>query len=280
MPSSSNHSTGGVPQLALNLSLLWKELPVRERLRRATAAGFRAVEFWWPFTSAVPSPQDIDEFADSIIDSGLSLVGLNLFAGDMPAGDRGVLSWPGREAELFASAEIARTLGVRLGTRRFNALYGNRLPDRFTPEHQDKVASENVRKLARLFSSIGATVMIEPVSGAPAYPLKTAQDVTDFIESARCDAPDAGILLDLYHLATNGDDVEAAIATHAKSAAHVQVADAPGRGIPGSGELPLAGWVQQLRRAGYRGIVALEFVGSTEDDPFEHFDNHSWENLA
>lgn len=277
MPASTPHQT---PQLALNLSLLWKELPIRERLRRAASAGFGTVEFWWPFTSATPASSEVDEFADSIIDSGLSLVGLNLFAGDMPAGDRGVLSWPGRQAELFASAEIARTLGARLGTRRFNALYGNRLPGQFTPEEQDAAAVDNVRRLAQLFSSINATVMIEPVSGAPAYPLKTAQDVTAFLESAHVDAPGVGILLDLYHLATNGDDVDAAIETHAASAAHIQVADAPGRGVPGSGKLPLAEWVQKLRRAGYRGVIALEFAGASDADPFEHFDHESWETLT
>ncbi|GAA2459873.1 hypothetical protein GCM10010191_95290 [Actinomadura vinacea] len=88
-----------------------------------------------------------------------------------------------------------------------------------------------------------------------------------------------GLLLDLYHLAANGADVEAAIRAWGAGAAHVQIADAPGRGVPGSGELPLVDWVRTLRERGYGGAVALEYV-ATEDDPFAHFDFETWKDLA
>ncbi|GAA2459877.1 hypothetical protein GCM10010191_95300 [Actinomadura vinacea] len=155
-----------VRALAVNCSILLNDRPVPERLRAVAAAGFRAVEFWWPFPTATPSTAQVDAFAAEIRRSGLALVGLNLFAGDMPAGDRGVLSWPGREDELLASAEAAVRLGEALGTRRFNALYGNRI-DGLDGAEQDAVATANLRRVAPLFDAIGGVVMIEPVSGAP-----------------------------------------------------------------------------------------------------------------
>lgn len=267
---------GVVRTLAVNCSILLNDRPVPERLRAVADAGFRAVEFWWPFPTATPSAGEMDAFAEDVRRSGLALVGLNLFAGDMPAGDRGVLSWPGREDELLASAEVAARLGERLGTRRFNALYGNRI-DGVTPEQQDALATANLRRVAPLFDPIGGVVMIEPVSGAPAYPVRTAADAMAVVE--RAGPRNLGLLLDLYHLAANGDDVAAAIRAYGAGAAHVQIADAPGRGVPGSAGLPLVDWVRALRACGYPGAVALEYV-ATADDPFTHFDFETWKDLA
>jgi len=35
-------------RFAPNLSLLWAGLPLADRFERAAAAGFDAVELWWP----------------------------------------------------------------------------------------------------------------------------------------------------------------------------------------------------------------------------------------
>lgn len=246
---------------AINLSIVLRELPVAARLAAAEAAGHTAVEFWWPFETASPASADVDQFVGEVKASGLQLVGLNLFAGDMPAGDRGILSWPGRENELRASVTIAADIAAQLGVQRFNALYGNRL-DGVDPEIQDTVAETNLRQISPLLDAVGGVVMIEPVSGTPAYPVKTAAHAADVITRASDnDGPqNLGLVLDLYHLAVNGDDVRAAIATYGRDAAHVQLADAPGRGAPGTGDLPLADWVAQLRAMGYQGGIALEYA--------------------
>ncbi|WP_278235815.1 TIM barrel protein [Isoptericola sp. AK164] len=266
--------------LAVNCSLLMKDLPVAERLERVRDAGATAVEFWWPFPTADPDPVEVDAFATAIETSGLDLVGLNLFAGDMAGGDRGVLSWPGREDELRASAEVARILGRRLGVRRFNTLYGNR-SDAFDPAVQDAHADRMLREIAPVLGQDGGIAMIEPVSGAEAYPVRTAADAAAVVARARGSAgpTNVGILLDLYHLAVNGDDVVAAIERFGADAAHVQLADAPGRGAPGTGDLPLVDWVRRLRDVGYTGHVALEYA-DTSHDPLSLVDLDAWKDLA
>jgi hydroxypyruvate isomerase len=72
-------------------------------------------------------------------------------------------------------------------------------------------------------------------------------------------AGNVGILFDIYHLATNGDDIDRAIAAYAAKIAHVQIADAPGRGEPGTGQLGLGGYLARLEQAGYTGWVGLEY---------------------
>jgi hydroxypyruvate isomerase len=122
---------------------------------------------------------------------------------------------------------------------------------------------------AQAAGRIGGIVLVEPVSGAPRYPLKTAADVVGVLERVQRDtgAENLRFLCDLYHLAVNGDDVDSAIALHADRVGHVQIADAPGRNEPGTGDLPLDRWLDALAQAGYDGWVALEYKpsGATVD---------------
>ncbi|MGB3187623.1 MAG: hydroxypyruvate isomerase, partial [Ornithinimicrobium sp.] len=83
----------------VNCSIMFTELPLLQRPAAVKAAGFDAVEFWWPFSEAVPGDADVDAFVAAIQDAGVQLSGLNFFAGDMPGGDRGLVSWPQRSQE-------------------------------------------------------------------------------------------------------------------------------------------------------------------------------------
>ena len=168
-------SVGHTLRYEVNCSILFTELPLLERPAAARAAGFDAVEFWWPFAEAMPSDRDADAFVAAVQDAGVQLAGLNFFAGDMPGGDRGLVSWPARSAEFRDNIDATVGIGERLGCQAFNALYGNRI-DGVTAEQQDEVGAENLALAARAAARIGGTVLIEPVSGAPAYPLLTAAD--------------------------------------------------------------------------------------------------------
>jgi hydroxypyruvate isomerase len=243
----------------VNCSILFTELPLLQRPEAVKRAGFDAVEFWWPFSEAVPTDADVDAFVAAVDNAGVALVGLNFFAGDMAGGDRGLVSWPGRSAEFRDNIDVTIGIGERLGCKAFNALYGNRVTDA-TPAQQDELGAENLALAAKGAARIGGTVLVEPVSGAPAYPLLTAADALDVID--RAGEPNIALLADLYHLAVNGDDVDAVIADHTDRIAHVQIADAPGRNEPGTGSLPLLSQLGGLRAAGYDGWVGLEYKPS------------------
>jgi hydroxypyruvate isomerase len=247
----------------VNCSILFTELPLLDRPAAAKAAGFDAVEFWWPFAAARPPDAEVDAFVRSVQDAGVALVGLNFFAGDMAAGDRGLVSWPARAEEFRANVDVAVGLGGRLGCRAFNALYGNRV-DEASPRQQDDLAAEQLALAARAAQRLGGVVLVEPVSGAERYPLRTAADADAVIRRVEREAGVANLrlLADLYHLAVNGDHVDEAIAAHAPRTGHVQIADAPGRHEPGTGTLPLDRWLAGLERHGYAGWVGLEYKPS------------------
>ncbi len=248
---------------AVNLSILFTELDLLERPAAAKAAGFDAVEFWWPFASPVPSDTEVDKFVGAITDAGVALIGLNFFAGDMPAGDRGVVSHPERAQEFADNVEAVAAIGERLNCRAFNALYGNRIEGE-DPAKQDAVAVENLALAGQAVARLDGTVLIEPVSGMASYPLKTGRDALDVIDRVRRQRGTSNLrlLFDLYHLVANGDDPDAVLDQHANAIGHVQIADAPGRHEPGTGEIDFDHYFRRLNEAGYSGYIAAEYKPS------------------
>lgn len=249
----------------LNCSTLLTELPVNERPAAAAAAGFTEVEFWWPFDGEpTPSDTEVEEFISALDEAGVRLVGLNFWAGHMAGGDRGRVSTQGEEAIFKENCAVAAKIGERTGCTAFNALYGLRQPG-FSEQEQADLAVENLAIAAQAVAPIGGTVLLEPVSGADGYPLKTAADALEIIERVQAGdatvgaAQNIALLADFYHMAVNGDDVAQVIEDHAKTFGHIQIADNPGRGAPGSGELPLFKWIARARQLGYTGKVALEY---------------------
>jgi hydroxypyruvate isomerase len=254
----------------VNCSILFTGLPLLERPAAARAAGFGAVEFWWPFPQAVPSDADCEAFIRSVRAAGVALASLNFFAGDMAAGERGLLSLPGRAAEFRDNIDATLGIGERLGCRVFNALYGNRI-DGVAAGRQDEIATESLAMAAHAAAEIGGTVMLEPLSGPQPYPLRTAADVSAVVARVRREAAvsNVAMLADLYHLHVNGEDLARVIEDHAGRIAHVQIADDPGRHEPGTGVIDFDGVLAQLQRTGYAGSVGLEYIASEPQSP--HF---------
>jgi len=257
-----SHSLSYLP----NCSLLFTEVPLLDRPAAARAAGFDAIELWWPFPTPVPSDGEVDALVAAINAAGVTLVGLNFFAGDLAGPDAGVLSIPDRAQEFADNIDIAVGIGDRLGVQAFNALYGNRVAG-VTPEQQDEIATQQLVDASAAAARIGATVLVEPVSGPKPYPLRTAADAVAVVDRVRAaGAANVGLLCDLYHLCANGDDIGAAITAFAAKVAHVQIADVPGRHEPGTGTLEFDRYLDQLEELGYRGWVSLEYKPSTTTD--------------
>lgn len=241
----------------VNCSILFTDLPLLERPAAAKAAGFDAVEFWWPFgADPVPGDKEIDAFIGAIGDAGVELVGLN-FIDLIPAG-RGLVSVPGEIAAFRDNIDVAVGIAERTGCRALNALYGNRIAGE-DPEKQDELALENLRLAARAAAGIGAVVLLEALNSieSPDYPIVSAPHAVQIIEQTG--ESNVRFLCDLYHLARMNADLKQVITTYAPQLGHVQIADSPGRGRPGTGELDFAELFDTLDAVGYDGWIGLEY---------------------
>lgn len=254
------------PRFVVNCSILLTDLPLLQRPQASYDAGFRAVEFWWPFDAPVPPDSEVDAFVRAVDDAGVHLVAMNFAGGDMAAGERGLLSDPSRQSEFRDNVDVAVGIADRLGIVMFNALYGNRI-DGLDPRDQDAVAADTLTYAARLADTVDAVVLLEPLSGIDTYPLRTAADVVAVIDTVRGHAgvETIRLLADLYHLHVNGEDLESVIDANLPRIGHVQIADAPGRGAPGTGSIDIPALLRRLSERGYRGHVSLEYVAGGPD---------------
>ncbi|KIZ16719.1 TIM barrel protein [Streptomyces natalensis] len=248
----------------VNLSILFTELPLLERPAAARAAGFTAVELWWPWVDApVPEQAELDALRDALTDAGTRLVGLNFYAGQLPGPDRGALSVPGEESDKFrANVPVAIEFATSLGCTTFNALYGNRV-EGVSPEEQDRLALENLAFAARAVAEIDGTLIIEALNApeSPKCPIVSAPKAIEVVDAvnAATGLDNARFLMDLYHLSMNGEDLDEVIDRYTAKTAHVQIADNPGRGAPGTGELDFDALLDRLKKAGYDGWIGLEY---------------------
>ena len=247
------------PRYDVNISILLTELPLLRRPRAAWDAGFDAIECWWPFPTPVPGDREVDAFVASVRDAGVQLVALNSWGGDLASGERGLASVPGREVEFRDNLHVAVAVADALGCPALHVLYGNR--DGTDAAGQDELAVEHLALAAAAADRIGARVLVEALSGADRYPLRSSSDVLRVLDRVgEHGGPGARMLCDVYHLSVNGEDPVEVIGRHGARIGHVQVADVPGRHQPGTGTLDLDGCLQALRAVGYGGWVGLEYA--------------------
>jgi hydroxypyruvate isomerase len=247
-------------QYAVNLSAVYGQLPLLERAAAARADGFTEAESWWEFGSAVPDPGQVDEYLGSIEANGLKLLAMNSYGGDGRIGETGIASLPDRDAEFRDNIAHLKDIAVRTGARKFNVTFGL-LDARFSKAEQFDMAARQYEWAAQQMAEIGGTLLIEELSGkGGAYPFINGYDAHEFIETRLGDAPNVKLLFDTYHLAAAGADLLRSWRDLHEGVGHVQFADFPGRGKPGSGKIDFAAIERAILADGYRDQIVLEYL--------------------
>jgi hydroxypyruvate isomerase len=244
-------------RFSANVSILFKEVPFLERFGRAASSGFSAVEFWWP------SDEDPGEVEKTVKDAGVEVALFNFDAGDMPSGDRGLVGDPGRERQFRENVPVALDLARALDCRRMNVLVGHEI-EGIDREDQLALARENVRSTADVARAAGVTVMVEAVNtfeNGP-YLLYTTQQAVEFVRSV--ERENVKIQHDLYHMQRMEGNLVANLREYIGLIGHVQIADSPGRGEPGTGEIHYPYVLDAIEDLEYDGYVGLEYNPTTE----------------
>lgn len=239
-------------RLAANLTMLFTEQPFLERFKAAADAGFKGVEFLFPYAF---TPQQI---ADQLRTHRLQLVLHNLPAGNWDAGERGIACHPDRVAEFRAGVDEAIRYAKTLDVQQLNCLVGI-LPPGVSREAAREVLVGNLKYAASKLKEQGIRLLIEPINhfDIPGFFLNTTRQAVELILATGSD--NLFVQYDIYHMQRMEGELANTLKANLSLIGHVQLADNPGRGEPGSGEINyryLFGWLQEI---GYRGWIGCEY---------------------
>jgi hydroxypyruvate isomerase len=246
-------------RFAANLQWLFTEHVFLDRFEAAAQAGFRAVEF--------PSPYEhpAADIRWRLMENSLECVLFNLPSGDRNRGDFGIACRPERESEFRAGVGRAIGYARTLGVSQVNCVSGRIGPgeDR---EALMRTLTGNLRYAAREFRAAGLDLLVEPINthDVPGFLVPTSTEAARLIEEI--DEPNLFLQFDLYHTAMMGDDGAALLESLKPLIRHIQFADAPGRGEPGTGKVDIADLFKRIDASGYAGWVSAEYRPSARTE--------------
>lgn len=250
-----------MPRFAANLSMMFAEMPFMERFDAARAAGFRAVEYLFPYD--FPS----GDLKRALKDAGLQQVLFNAPpGGDFAAGARGLAAVPGREADFRAAIDMALDYAGALDVRQVHVMAGT-MPEDADPQQWRAAYVANLRHAAEKARRHGVAVLIEPINpfDMPGYVLSGVEQAVSVIAEVGSD--NLFLQYDLYHQSRHGGELTGTFLRHQALIRHIQVASNPGRHEPDRGEIDYGFVFAALDRAGYEGWIGCEYrpSGRTED---------------
>jgi hydroxypyruvate isomerase len=241
-----------MPKFAANLSMLFTELPFMQRFEAAARAGFEAVEYLFPY--AVPK----QELAAALRGNGLVQVLHNLPAGRWDDGERGIACHPGRIDEFRSGVDQAIAYAQALRCPQVNCLAG-KLPAGTSMDAARRTLVDNLRFAAPRLQAAGIRLLVEPVNSfdIPGFQLTTTAQALALMDEV--DSPNLRLQYDIYHAQRMEGELGATLAQHIGRIGHIQLADNPGRGEPGTGEINYPWLFGHIDGLGYDGWIGCEY---------------------
>jgi 2-dehydrotetronate isomerase len=241
-----------MPRFAANVSMMYNEVPFLERFGAAARDGFKAVEFLFPY--AFPA----DAIAAELDRHGLQQVLFNTVPGDFDAGERGLASIPGREAEFLAGVDRAIGYARALRCQRLHAMAGL-APDGADRAQRRATYVANLKEAAGRCAQHGITLLIEPINtrDIPGFFLNRQADAHAVI--AEVGEPNLKVQMDLYHCQIVEGDLATRIRQYLHGVGHIQVAGVPQRHEPDVGEVNYPYLFTLLDELGYDGWIGCEY---------------------
>lgn len=249
-----------MPKFAANLSMMFNEVPFPERFAAAANAGFKGVEFLFPY-DYTPA-----EVAGWLKENKLENALFNLPPGDFAAGERGIASLPGREQEFRDGVAKAIEYALALGTPKVHCMAGLFPAGADRGKHR-AVYVENVRYAAQELAKHGRMLVIEPINprDIPGYFINTQAEGHAICKEIGL--PNLKVQMDFYHCQIVEGDLTMTFKNNFVGIGHVQIASVPTRNEPDQGEINYRHIFKLLDEMGYDGWVGCEYRprGRTEE---------------
>ncbi|AJZ84241.1 2-oxo-tetronate isomerase [Streptomyces sp. AgN23] len=244
-----------MPRFAANLSTMYTEHDFLDRFAAASADGFEAVEYLFPY------PYDATELRRRLDDHGLRQVLFNAPPGAWESGERGLAALPGREAELRSGVERALEYAAELGSPRVHMMAGLVGPAQDPAEHRDTYLA-NLARAAERAAAAGVDILIEPINGRdmPGYFLSRQAEAHTVVREVG--ASNLKVQLDLYHCQIVEGDLTTTLRRDLPTGrvGHLQIAGVPDRHEPDRGELDIRHLFGVIDELGFDGWIGCEYI--------------------
>lgn len=239
-------------QFCANLSFLFGEAEFLDRFGAAARAGFRGVEFHFPYD------HDKAVLAEVALTSGVEVALFNLPAGNWAAGERGIACLPERKAEFQDGVGRAIEYAEALGCTRLNCLAG--VPPAPTSRARAiETLVDNLRFAAAVTQRAGIRLLLEPLNtrDTPGFLVATSAEALRVIDAVG--SRNLQLQYDVYHAQVMEGDLARTLEANLSRIGHIQIADNPGRHEPGTGEIRFDFLFERLRQLGYAGWIGCEY---------------------
>lgn len=245
-------------KLAANISLMFNDLPLQQRIKKAAELGFEGIEIQFPYE--LPT----EEWQRLLAEAGLPLVLINLPAGDFMQGGDGLACHPLRQAEFKQSLALSLPYIEELQPQIVNVLAGRQVAG-FSDQTCLEQLTNNIKLTCKTLANLPVKVTCEPINNLdqPNYLTPKVEDWEALAELVQ--QPNFALQLDIYHAARMGEALQKILSEQKHTLAHIQFADFPGRSHPGTGKINFQQAFQQLKHQGYQGWLAAEFPSHSKD---------------
>lgn len=252
--------------LAANTSMVLGEDDPVEGVRHAADLGLAAVELFDIEGADRTAVRDACERHG--VDVAASLT-VGIAANTSGRGDG--ITDPALREQAVADVERALGLGAELGAASLIVTVG---PEQTgtPPGTEHRAIVDVLRDAAPAAERAGIDLVVEPLNTLvdhSGYYLESSFEAFEIVHAV--DSPAVSVLYDVYHQQITEGNVVDTIREHVEFIGHVHIADVPGRGEPGTGELNYRRIFETLEETGYDGYVGMEFSPSGDpDDAVEH----------
>ncbi len=238
-----------MPKLAANITMMFREVPLLERIGAAAQAGFRAAECLWPYE--IPA----GEFRAELSHHGVELALINTPLGPADNPHFGLLAGAGREAGFAAALDMALHYAIIAGAPKMHVMAGD-WPQ--TPENHAALVA-NLRNAAPKAEKAGVTLCLEPINARdrPHWFLKGSAQALKIVDEVA--SPAVKMLFDVYHLQILEGDIIRKLEACIDRVGHVQISGVPERHEPDEGEVAIHAILETLDRLGYTGHIGCEY---------------------
>ncbi|MDN3986390.1 hydroxypyruvate isomerase family protein [Zwartia vadi] len=238
-------------RFSANLGFLWAQLPLLERIERAAASRFKAIELHWPYdVSARLVKEACEKF-------GLTLLAANAPIGNSQLGESGLAALSGRETEFRKSFEISLAWCAEAGAGAIHVL-----PGIIDPVHREQATEtfvSNLQWAADCASKQGITILLEAINqrDKPNYFYSTQAESNDI--RLQCGRENIKLMFDVYHVGVAEGDILTKLAHYMPHIGHIQIAAVPSRAEPDEGEVAYRAVFERIAALNYKGWIGCEY---------------------